>query len=125
MPKHARTTRTPARRPARPLTPREVKEGRPDNRPWNERALDSKFLQLEAGGHSLLVVGEPTERVNNFGSQTVDIPTRGGVFSTGAYAILRPLAQYLKAHGRCTGAVLTFTATGEESARRYEGVSIK
>ena len=125
MAKKSARSKGQSARPARPLTNREVKEGKPDDRPWQDRALDSKFLQLEAGGHSLLVIGEPTERVNNFGGQVVDIPTRGGVFSTGSYAILRPLAQYLKKLGRCAGAVISFTATGEESNRRYEGVSIK
>lgn len=112
---------------ARPLTPREVKAGEPDPRPWHDRALDSKFLKLEPGGHTLLVVGEPVERVSDFDAArlVVDIPTRGGVWSTGAFAVLRPLAEYLKKHGRCTGATIRLTATGEEANRRYESVTVK
>ncbi len=109
----------------RPLTAQEVKEGKPDDRPWDQRALDSRFWNPESGGHTVLVTGEPTERVNNFGGQTVDIPTRNGVFSTGAFAILRPLAEYKQQKGRCAGAVLSFTKVGEESNTRYEGVSVK
>lgn len=95
-----------------------------DNRPWFDRALETQFWNPEPGSHTLKITGEPRERINNFGNPVVDLPTNLGVFSTGSYAILRPLAQRLKAKGTLVGCILRFTAVGDGPARRYEEVTV-
>lgn len=114
----------PTSKAARAKAARKAATKAMDNRPWFDRARGD-FFNPDAGRHTLLVTGEPTERINNFGNQTVDIPTNQGVFSTGSFQILRPLADLYRRKGKVKGSRLVMTVTGKGNAKRYENVSVQ
>ncbi len=118
-------TRKPKTKVQKAARAKKDAKARTDNRPWWDRATDQDFFTPEVGSHTLLIREEPTERINNFGNPVVDILTNRGVFSTGAFAILRPLAQIVKQGGQVAGKRLEFIATGEGQTRRYEEVRVK
>ena len=100
-------------------------KARTDNRPWFDRATEGTFWTPEVGTYTVLLTDEVRERISSFGKPVIDIPTNKGVISTGAFALQRPLAQAYKRNGALKGARLTFTATGDGVARRYEDVTVQ
>lgn len=103
---------------------RAAAKARTDNRPWFDRATEGQFWTPPKGSSTVLITGEPSERISNFGKPVVDIPTSQGVLSTGAFDVLRPLAVFFKKHGKLTGKRLSFIAVGEKQARRYTEVQL-
>lgn len=115
-----------AKKKSAPKRRRGPDRGEVANLPWYDRAEQGGYLKPEPGALVLVVTGEPEERTNDFGKQTLDIPTNRGTFSTGSYAILTPLAAaFRKRKGKLTGAILSCTVTGEGTDRRYEDVRVK